>query len=397
MYAINVTKYCYPIYSCLKKKILDSNNGWIRFTNKPDQQLLNCEELKCLTNSRVWMWELDHSLRRLSAEELMLLNVVLEKILKSPLDSKGSNQSILKEIIPEYSLEELMLKLWPPDAESWLIRKDPVAGSDWGQEEKGVTEDEMVGWHHWLNGHEFEQTLEIVKQKEAWHAAVHRVAKSWTQLSDWTTAKCPTSSRTHTQGALGFADGQHSFHSLKEEREQCHISAFGWMIWSEGFQSLGLVLPPGPKRCWLWAPGHSLPSSVHPGEIFSSRTPEKNGQTVQWGWGDREDKSRLLTLDGSVGGQQLSPSGAELGRPCPCTPSSSKVAWCVKVPVEVALLLRNTYQPFQKQLQNAGQIYTFSLTSLLLDCAILPSSICHLRAILISRTIFIKSFSVIRI
>ena len=48
----------------------------------------------------------------------MLLNVVLEKILKSPLDSKGSNQSILKEIIPEYSLEELMLKLWPPDAES---------------------------------------------------------------------------------------------------------------------------------------------------------------------------------------------------------------------------------------------------------------------------------------
>ena len=61
---------------------------------------------------------MDHSLRRLSAEELMLLNVVLEKILKSPLDSKGSNQSILKEIIPEYSFEELMLKLWPPDAES---------------------------------------------------------------------------------------------------------------------------------------------------------------------------------------------------------------------------------------------------------------------------------------
>lgn len=113
--------------------------------------------------------------------------------------------------------------------------------------------------------------------------------------------------------------------------------------------------------------------------------------------GDGEDKSRLLTLDGSVGGQQLSSSGAELGRPCPCTPSSSKVAWCIKVPVEVALLRRNTYQPFQKQLQNAGQIYTFSLTSLLLDCAILPSSICHLRAILISRTIFIKSFSVIRI
>ena len=47
--------------------------------------------------------------------------------------------------------------LWPPDAESWLIWKDPDAGKDWGQEEKGKTEDEMVGWHHWLDGHEFEQ------------------------------------------------------------------------------------------------------------------------------------------------------------------------------------------------------------------------------------------------
>ena len=49
--------------------------------------------------------------------------------------------------------------LWPPDVKSRLIGKDPDAGKDWGQEEKGATEDEMVGWHHWLNGHEFEQTL----------------------------------------------------------------------------------------------------------------------------------------------------------------------------------------------------------------------------------------------
>ena len=49
--------------------------------------------------------------------------------------------------------------LWPPDVKSWLIGKDSDAGKDWGQEEKGVSEDEMVGWHHWLNGHEFEQTL----------------------------------------------------------------------------------------------------------------------------------------------------------------------------------------------------------------------------------------------
>ena len=66
------------------------------------------------------------------------------------------NQSILKEINPRYSLKGLMLKLklwylWPPDVRSWLIVKDPAAGKDWGQEEKGTTEDEMVGWHHRLS------------------------------------------------------------------------------------------------------------------------------------------------------------------------------------------------------------------------------------------------------
>ena len=69
--------------------------------------------------------------------------------------------------------------------ENWLIRKDPDAGKDWGQEEKGTTEDKMVGWHHWLNGHEFEQAPGVGDEQEAWHAAVHGVAKSWTWLSDW--------------------------------------------------------------------------------------------------------------------------------------------------------------------------------------------------------------------
>ena len=73
--------------------------------------------------------------------------------------ARRSNQLILKEINPEYSLEglELKLKLWPPDAKSQLIGKDSNAGKDGRQEEKGATEDEMVGWHHRLNGHEFEQ------------------------------------------------------------------------------------------------------------------------------------------------------------------------------------------------------------------------------------------------
>ena len=80
---------------------------------------------------------------------------MLEKTLKSSLDYKG--QSILKEISSEYSLKGLMLPiLWPPDVKNWLTGKDPDAGKDWRWEDKGMTENEMVGWHHWLNGHEFE-------------------------------------------------------------------------------------------------------------------------------------------------------------------------------------------------------------------------------------------------
>ena len=67
---------------------------------------------------------------------------------------------------------------------SRLIGKDPDTGKDCGQEEKGTTEDKMVGWHHLLNGHELDKLWEIVKVKKAWHVAVHGVAKSWSWLSD---------------------------------------------------------------------------------------------------------------------------------------------------------------------------------------------------------------------
>ena len=75
--------------------------------------------------------------------------------------ARRSNQSIPKEISPEYSWEGLMLKLWPHDAKSQLTGKDPYAGKDWRQAEKGMTEDEMVGWHHLLNKHKFEQALGV--------------------------------------------------------------------------------------------------------------------------------------------------------------------------------------------------------------------------------------------
>ena len=83
------------------------------------------------------------------------------RLLRVPWNARRWNKLILKEINSEYSLEGLMLTqklqfFWPPDAKSWLIGKDPDAGKDWRQEEKGTTEDEMVGWYHQLNGHEFE-------------------------------------------------------------------------------------------------------------------------------------------------------------------------------------------------------------------------------------------------
>ena len=85
-------------------------------------------------------------------------------LLKVPWTARRSNQSILKETSPEYSLigtDAEVPILWPPDVKNWLIRKDPDAGEDWRQEEKGTTEDEMAGWHHWLNEHEFEQALGV--------------------------------------------------------------------------------------------------------------------------------------------------------------------------------------------------------------------------------------------
>ena len=123
------------------------------------------------SSSHVWMWELDYK------ESWMQKNwcfwaVVLEKTLESPLDCKE-----IQPVHPEGDQSWVFIGrndaeaetpiLWPPHVKNWLIWKDPDAGKNWGQEEKGMTEDEMIGWHHRLNGHELEQTLRDDKGQQS--------------------------------------------------------------------------------------------------------------------------------------------------------------------------------------------------------------------------------------
>ena len=112
------------------------------------------------SSGHVWMWELDGE-ESWAPKNWCFLTVVLEKTLESPLDCKETQPVHPKGdqswvFIGRADVEAETPVLWPPHAKSWLIGKDPDAGRVWGQEEKGTTEDEMVGWHHRLDGHVFE-------------------------------------------------------------------------------------------------------------------------------------------------------------------------------------------------------------------------------------------------
>ena len=115
------------------------------------------------SSSHGWMWELDYK-EGWEPKNWCFQTVVLAKTLESPLDCKEiklvnprGNQPLI--FIGRTDTEVEAPTLWPPDARSQLIGKDPDAGKDWGQEEKGMTKDKMVGWYQWLNGHESEQAL----------------------------------------------------------------------------------------------------------------------------------------------------------------------------------------------------------------------------------------------
>ena len=118
-----------------------------------------------LSSSHVWVWELNHT-ESWALKNWCFWTVVLEKTLESRLDCKeiqpvhpkGEQSWVFigrSDVVAETPI------LWPPDVKNWLIWKDPDAGKDWRQEEKRMTKGEIIGWHHWLSGHEFEWTAGV--------------------------------------------------------------------------------------------------------------------------------------------------------------------------------------------------------------------------------------------
>ena len=142
------------------------------------------------SSSHVWMWELDHK-EGWAPKNWCFWTVVLEKTLESPLDCKEikpvhpkENQSWI--LIRRTDVEAETPVLWPPDAKSQFIGKDPDTRKDWGQEEKGTIEDEMVGWHHWFKGHELGQTP---GDEEGQESMLQLMGGKESDMTDWTELK----------------------------------------------------------------------------------------------------------------------------------------------------------------------------------------------------------------
>ena len=162
---------------------------WVfyQLSHKGSPRTLGCLVKSSFSSSHVRMWKLGHK-ESWAPKNWCFWTVVLEKTLESPLNCKEiqavhpkGNQSWI--FIGRTDAETPLL--WPSDAKNWLIWKDPDAGKDWRQE-KGMTEDEMVGWHHQLNGHEFEQTPGVGDGQECLVCCSPWGRKESTEQLNWT-------------------------------------------------------------------------------------------------------------------------------------------------------------------------------------------------------------------
>ena len=202
------------------------------------------------------MWELDYK-ESWAPKNWCFWTAVLEKTLESPLDCKEiqpvhpkGDQSWV--FIGRTDVEAKTPILWPPYAKNWLIWKDPDAGKDWGQEEKGATEDEMVGRHHQFNGHGFGWTLRVGDGQGGLACYSHGVAKSRTRLSDWTELNSILAWRvpwTEEPGRLPSMGPQSVGHDWVTEHTwiQALVSLF---LTIKGF-CFSLPNHPWVLKCWL--------------------------------------------------------------------------------------------------------------------------------------------------
>ena len=155
--------------------------------------------VKAFSSSHIWMWALDYK-ESWVPKNWCFWTVVLEKTFESPLDCKETqpvhpkgNQSWI--FIGKTDIEDETPILWPHDANNWLIGKDPDAGQDWRQEEKGTTEDEMVGWHPRLDAHEFEETPGVGDGQGGLACCspwCRRVGYEWATELNWRVVKSKT-------------------------------------------------------------------------------------------------------------------------------------------------------------------------------------------------------------
>ena len=199
------------------------------------------------------MWELDYK-ESWAPKNWCFWTVVLEKTLESPLDSKEiqpvhpkGNQSWI--FIERSDAETEIPIRWPPDAKNWLIGKDPDAGKDWRWEEKGMTEDEMVGWHHWLDGHEFEHSLVVsdgqgsLASHSSWghkESDMTVTELNWTELSWW---------------LLGEWSGWFFLETSGKAVPGDELYLKGWIVVHPGERNRRGILSRGNSMCCSWCYG----------------------------------------------------------------------------------------------------------------------------------------------